>query len=189
MLVLHLLLRHGPPVFETPVSRAHVIILIVGVGPVFQRVLQERAHGWVGVQLVVFLLGQHHRLPLDVGLAVRGIRVVIPRFFGEKQDGLTALQSLLKRVWIFQRLGRVRPGPGLVLGPGLVIRLVLRLVLRLGHNSSSSSSSSSSRFFGCTPFLVASFASFFFAFVLGFHHHVHHAEHVRFRHVFLQCTQ
>ena len=107
MLVRHFLLGHGSPVFEAPVSWAHVIIFVVGIGSVCQRVLEERTHFGIGIQLVVFLFGQHHRLPFDVGLAVCGIRVIIPRFFGEKQDGLVFLQLVFKRVRIFQGLGRI----------------------------------------------------------------------------------
>ena len=103
-LIFHFLLGHRSPVFETPVPRAHVIILAVGIGPVFQRVLQHGPHFWVGVQLIVFPLGQNHGLSFDVGLAVGGIRVIVSGFFGEKQDGLAFLQSVFKRVRIFQRL-------------------------------------------------------------------------------------
>ena len=107
-LVLHLLFRHGTPVLEAPVSRAHVVVLVVGVGPVFQRVFQQGAHFRVGIQVVVFFFRQHHRLPFDVGLAVGGVGVIIPRFFGEKQDGLVLLQLVFKRVGIFQRQRCVR---------------------------------------------------------------------------------
>ena len=107
-LVLNLLFRHGTPVLEAPVARTHVVVLVVGVGPVFQRVFQQGAHFRVGIQVVVFFFGQHHRLPLDVGLAVGGVGVIIPRLFGEKQDGLALLQLVFKRVGIFQRQRCVR---------------------------------------------------------------------------------
>ena len=38
LLVLDFLFRHGTTVFEAPVSRTHVIVLVVGVRPVFQCV-------------------------------------------------------------------------------------------------------------------------------------------------------